>query len=155
MAITSIQLPLWVINAPRISFFLTGCYSNCLFYNIHFLTNFLPMSIYKLNWVIFTSSHMFLSLTECLLWQLDPPSSTEPISHFQPNTSLAHPFASTNMCHSVTLAYCSEFATYTFTSAHPQISTLESKRFIWYQRIQCHCCSNVQFHIWLALVGEW
>ena len=65
----------------------------------------------------FTHEFMSLSLTVCLLlWQLHPPSTTEPISNFQPNTSLAHPFAST--CHSVTQA----LNIYLCTSTHSQMS---------------------------------
>ena len=59
----------------------------------------------------FTHEFMRLLLTVCLLlWQLHPPSTTEPISNLKPNTSLAHPFA--NTCHSVTQAYCIECAIY-------------------------------------------
>ena len=69
----------------------------------------IPAELSRFHFI--TLEFMSLLLTVCLLlWQLHPPSTTEPISNFQPNTSLAHPFAST--CHSVTQAYCIECAIY-------------------------------------------
>ena len=112
----------------------------------------------------FTHEFMSLLLTVCLLlWQLHPPSTTEPISNFQPNTSLAHPFAST--CHSVTQAYCIECVTYIYAFKHNLKCLLCWARDLYMLRFLCHCIlkvrklslcnSDVQFPKWPENDWQW
>ena len=108
---------------------------------------------FQLNWVVFTSSHMnsWAFCWRSVFFQ----DSYIPLYHWThlqlPTkcTSLAHPFAST--CHSVTQA-C--------TSTHSQMSSLESKRFI-YVKVSvslylenCHCNSDVQFPNGRRMIGS-